>query len=152
MRRHVKVLPIILLIYGMVIDREILVKECVFKTSRSGGKGGQKVNKIESKVEVLFNVDASEIFDTVQKALLNASLVNKIDNAGNVHTVSQTARGQLENKEIAIVRMIKLLEDGLKVQKPRKPTKVPKSVILKRTERKLVVSAKKKTRQRPEIE
>lgn len=136
----------------MFIDREILVKECVFKTSRSGGKGGQNVNKIESKVEVVFNIEASDIFDAVQKALLNESLLNKIDNAGNVHAVSQTARGQLENKEIAIERLIKLLQDGLKVKKPRKTTKVPKSVILKRIESKLVVSAKKKTRQRPEIE
>lgn len=136
----------------MVIDRDILMKECVFKTSRSGGKGGQNVNKIDSKVEVVFNIEASEIFDAVQKTLLNESLQNKIDNAGNVHAVSQTARGQLENKEFAVDRMIKLLQDGLKVQKPRKPTKIPKSVIQKRIETKLVVSEKKKNRQRPEIE
>ena len=136
----------------MVIDRERLIKECVFKTSRSGGKGGQNVNKIDSKVEAVFNIAASEIFDAVQKTLLNESLQNKIDNAGNVHAVSQTARGQMENKEIAVDRMIKLLEAGLKVQKPRKATKIPKSVILKRIETKLVVSQKKKNRQRPEIE
>lgn len=136
----------------MTPTKEELLKEITFKTSRSGGKGGQNVNKVSSKVELIFNVQETLLFNEDEKALLLERLKTKIDTEGNLHVVSQIDRSQLVNKEISITKFLDLLEKSLTVQKKRKPTKIPKAVIAKRLANKFVTAAKKQNRAKPTLE
>lgn len=133
----------------MIPSKEELIKECVFKTSRSGGKGGQNVNKVSSKVELVFNPQNSLLFNDEEKALLAGRLENRLDSEGNLHIVSQEDRSQLMNKQRTVIKLVDLLAKCLQVQKKRKPTKIPKGVIKKRLDDKAVVSSKKENRKKP---
>jgi len=133
----------------MLPERNELIKVVTFKTSRSGGKGGQNVNKVSSKVELILNIAAAEFFSPGEKLLLQERLVNRIDQEGNLHVVSQEDRSQLVNKERSILKLMALLQAALHVDKLRKPTKTPKSVIMKRKSDKQSLSVKKAGRRRP---
>lgn len=133
----------------MYKDRKELVKSLTFKTSRSGGKGGQNVNKVSSKVEVIFHVESAEFFTTAEKLLLAERLANRIDTEGNLHVVSQEDRSQLVNKEQSIIKLMALLKTGLHVDKKRKQTHTPKSVILRRKSDKKSIAVKKENRKKP---
>jgi ribosome-associated protein len=109
-----------------------LSSEITVKTSRSGGKGGQHVNKVSTKVELAFDLTNTLLLSEDQKALLLARLSGKLTKEGVLLIVSQSERTQLGNKRVAMVKLIELLEKNLLVEKKRKPTKVPKSVIEKR--------------------
>jgi len=135
----------------MLPTREEILRSVIFKTSRSGGKGGQNVNKVSSKVELIFDVENASFFDEAEKALLKVRLANRLDTDGLLHVVSQEDRSQLLNKEKTVVKLIELLKRSLKVEKKRKPTKIPKSVIEKRLRTKAVVSEKKKNRYTPDF-
>lgn len=126
-------------------DKEIL-KEVIFKTSRSGGKGGQNVNKVSTKVELLFHIANSQYFSDEQKKLLLDKLSNKIDTNGYLHIVSQASRNQLENKKIAIAKFLKLLKSAFVIKKPRKATKPSKTAIENRIKSKKIVGEQKKLR------
>ncbi|WP_199136390.1 alternative ribosome rescue aminoacyl-tRNA hydrolase ArfB [Pedobacter sp. ASV12] len=130
----------------MVPSKEELVKEVLIKTSRSGGKGGQHVNKVSSKVELVFNIAASSFFTEEEQALLQERLASRLDAEGNLHIVAQEDRSQLLNKQRAILKLGNLLSKSLQVQKKRKPTKVPKAVIEKRLQNKAAKSEKKRNR------
>ncbi|WP_316768539.1 alternative ribosome rescue aminoacyl-tRNA hydrolase ArfB [Pedobacter frigiditerrae] len=136
----------------MIPSKEDLLKEITFKTSRSGGKGGQNVNKVSSKVELIFNVQETLLFSEDEKALLLERLKTKIDTEGNLHVVSQVDRSQLVNKEISITKFLDLLEKSLTVKKKRKPTKIPKAVVAKRLANKSVTAAKKQNRAKPSLD
>lgn len=136
----------------MIPVKEDFSKEVTFKTSRSGGKGGQNVNKVSTKVELVFNIGDSSLFSDMEKELLAKKLEGKLDSEGNLHVVSQKDRSQLANKEDAIEKALVLLTKALHIQKKRKPTKVPKSVIEKRLDKKSVTSAKKENRKRPDLD
>ncbi len=123
-------------------------KEFEFITSRSSGKGGQHVNKTNTKVELRFNVDASEILNTEEKKLLKEKLSGKINNDGILQIVSQETRSQLKNKNKCIEKFYKLLEDAFKLRKKRKKTKRSFSSILKRLENKKRHSEKKENRRK----
>jgi ribosome-associated protein len=132
----------------MLPSTEELLREISFKTSRSGGKGGQNVNKVSSKVELIFNVNASLLFSPEQKALISEKLAGKIDTGGDLHVVSQEDRSQLVNRERSIEKLIDLLIKALIVQKKRKPTKIPKEIIMKRLKDKSVNADKKSARKK----
>lgn len=136
----------------MALIREDFIKEITFKTSRSGGKGGQNVNKVSTKVELIFNIALSSLFSEIEKLLLVEKLSEKLDSDGNLHVISQKDRSQLSNKENAIDKALMILTKALQVQKKRKPTKVPRSIIEKRLESKSVLSAKKQSRKRPSLD
>ncbi len=136
----------------MIPTKELLLKECNFKTSRSGGKGGQNVNKVSSKVELIFNVSNSVVLTEEQKELLISKLATRLDSAYNLHIVSQEDRSQLLNKQRTIKKLEILLIKCLHVEKKRKPTKIPKSVKEKRLYSKLVMSNRKETRKKPSID
>jgi len=130
-----------------VQERE-LIKECVFKTARSGGKGGQNVNKVETKVELWFDIRNSYGLSDEEKERLLNKLANKLDKEGNLHIQEQSDRTQLKNKELLKEKFYKLILSGLKVAKPRKATKVSKAVKARRLENKRVKSELKQSRKK----
>ncbi|ATP55026.1 aminoacyl-tRNA hydrolase [Pedobacter ginsengisoli] len=136
----------------MIPSKEDILKIALFKTSRSGGKGGQNVNKVSSKVELILNIDESFFLNESEKELLKERLANRLDQEGNLHIVSQEDRSQLMNKERTIIKMIALLKSALHIQKSRKPTKTPKSVIRKRLADKQLTATKKENRRRPQLD
>jgi ribosome-associated protein len=122
---------------------ENLIKEFGFRTSRSGGKGGQNVNKVSSKVELYWNVENSDVFTEDEKKLITQKLQKRINKEGFVQIISEEDRSQLRNKETAIKRIYTLLLNGLKIEKPRKATKPNKAAIAKRLDNKKQAALKK---------
>jgi len=97
----------------------IPVAELQFKTSRSGGPGGQNVNKLETRVEVLFDVaKSSSISNPIRQRLLD-KLTSQLDSSGILHVVAQDTRSQWKNKQLAVERLKDLLKSALIVRKKR---------------------------------
>jgi len=128
------------------MNKQQLYQEVTFKTSRSGGAGGQHVNKVSSKVELIFDVDKSVQFTDEQKVVLQNKLANRIDNEGLLHLQCDETRSQLKNKEIVFERLLDLISIALKPVKKRKQSKPSKSSIKKRLDSKKKLSDKKDSR------
>lgn len=124
--------------------------EFSFQTSRSGGPGGQSVNKVNSKVELRFHIDSSNLLTEEEKVLIHKNLKNRITIDGELIIVSQEERSQLRNKEIVIERFYTILENALKPKKRRIRTKPSLASRLKRLENKRLQSTKKQKRKPPE--
>ncbi len=128
------------------IDMNKLLREVNFNFSRSGGKGGQNVNKVETKVELVFNIADSMTLDDESKATLHRKLKNKIDNDGDIRIVSQTERSQLGNRKKAVDKFAKLIEGAMKKENVRIKTAKTYSSKLQRLEQKKKHAEKKKVR------
>lgn len=125
-----------------------VLKEIKFKTARSGGSGGQNVNKVETMVEGYFNVQGSGLLSIEEKNLITVKLANKITDEGLLLVKSQTERSQLGNKEEVIRKINTLINHALIKPKKRKPTKPSKAAKEKRIESKKKKGEMKLTRKK----
>jgi len=108
----------------IVINDKIRIpfSELHFRFSRSGGPGGQNVNRVSTRVELIFDVHASSLDRETKEALLS-KLRSKIDSGGRLRIVSQESRSQWKNREAAVEKFISLLSSATKKAKKRTPTK-----------------------------
>ena len=125
-----------------------LSAEITFRTSRSGGKGGQNVNKVETAVEALWPVAASQLFTEEEKTVLLEKLTSRINADGYLAVRATDTRSQLENKAIATARLQALVDAALVKQKPRKKWRPSKGMIERRLEAKRREGEKKEQRRR----
>ena len=126
--------------------------ELRFRTARSGGPGGQHVNKTSTKVEVLWNVARSKCLTDAERERLLAKLSTRIDARGVLRVTSTDSRSQLQNRETAIERINETVRTALRVPKPRKKTRPPKRAVEARLAEKKKKAEKKEGRKRVDDE
>ena len=128
---------------------ENLLKELKFKAVRSSGAGGQHVNKVSSKVELIFDLQNSFEFSEDEKIVLLKNLQTKLTKENILLLSCDESRSQHKNKELVIERFFVIIKTGLKVPKKRKATKPTKSSIQKRIDKKKNIALKKVLRHKP---
>lgn len=134
------------------MNKDILNTELQFKAVRSSGAGGQNVNKVASKVELTFDLEASSGLSDPEKELLKQTIGNRLTKDYFLLLQCEESRSQHKNKSLVIARFFEVIEEGLIVPKERVATKIPRAVVKKRLKKKRVRSEKKANRKPPEIE
>ena len=126
--------------------------EIKWRFSRSCGPGGQNVNKIESRVEIIFNLEDSKVLNEYQKEILKRNLKNKLVNNNSLRLVVQEHRSQLLNRQLALMKFSSIIKNALnKPFKLRKSTQPTKASQKKRVEVKKKRGELKKSRQKEKI-
>ncbi len=126
-------------------------KEFVLSYSRSSGPGGQNVNKVNTRVELRFNILTSESLSHSEKEILLKKLINKINKEGELILVSQSERSQIRNREKVNEKFYFILAKALTPPKKRKPTSPTRASREKRLDSKRITSEKKQTRKKTEL-
>jgi ribosome-associated protein len=134
------------------VDVNLLKSELTYKYVRSSGSGGQNVNKVASKAELYFNLEASQVFDNSQKQKLSEFFSTRLTKDGILVLTCDESRSQFRNKAIVTQRFLGLIDEGLKEAKKRLPTKIPKAVKRKRLANKRKTADKKANRKPPELD
>tara|TARA_B100001971_G_C18113796_1_gene495684 strand:- start:140 stop:544 length:405 start_codon:yes stop_codon:yes gene_type:complete len=134
------------------VDIEALKSELSYKYVRSSGSGGQNVNKVASKAELYFDLNNSQALDDTEKQKLQEALSNRLNKENILILACDESRSQFRNKTLVTRRFLELIEDGLKEEKERIPTKIPKAVKKKRLVNKRKNAEKKANRKPPEID
>jgi ribosome-associated protein len=124
----------------------IPLSEIELRTSRSSGPGGQHANVTASRVEAVFDVEASAALEEADRARLRARI------GALVTAVAQDARGQARNRELALERLAEKIAAGLKQERPRRPTRPTRASRRRRLERKRRLGERKQTRRKPSLE
>lgn len=130
-------------------DLAIPDEEVSFATSRSGGPGGQNVNKLETRVTVRFDLAGSPSLSEEQKARLGERLATRITREGILQVTSQKHRTQAANREAAVERFAELLRDNLREEAPRKKTRPSRAAKARRLDAKRRQSRRKRERSSP---
>lgn len=125
-------------------------EELRFAASRSGGPGGQNVNKLNTRVTLLFDLANTTSLDDFQKERVRQRLANRINKDGVLRVVSQAFRTQGANRQAAVDLFVRLVATALKRRRPRRKTRVPRSVVERRLQKKSIRSQIKKARQKPD--
>ena len=134
------------------MDLELLKSELTYKAVRSSGSGGQNVNKVATKVELYFKILESQVLNDIQKQKLSEYLSKRITKSDVLILSCGETRSQFKNKTIVTQRFLNLIKEGLKEEKERRKTKVPRSVIRKRLSSKRKNSEKKTNRKAPSLD
>jgi ribosome-associated protein len=131
------------------MDKKVLLSELKFKEVRSSGAGGQNVNKVSSKVVLSFDLGNSLGLTHDEKELLLTKIATKLTQENVLILTSEEDRSQLKNKEVVVKKFLKVIENGLKIPKERKETKIPRAVKEKRLSTKKVIGLLKQNRKKP---
>lgn len=121
--------------------------EYTLEFARSGGPGGQNVNKVSSKAQLRFNVGASLVLSEDQKNQVRVALKNRLTNSDEILVVAEDERSQIQNRELVVTRFEELIAQALHVPKKRRPTRPTRSSKEKRLQSKRIISERKQSRQ-----
>ncbi|HEX4962696.1 MAG TPA: alternative ribosome rescue aminoacyl-tRNA hydrolase ArfB [Thermoanaerobaculia bacterium] len=130
-------------------DLAIPDEEVSFTTSRSGGPGGQNVNKLETRVTLRFDVGGSTVLSEEQKGRLRERLATRITRDGVLHVTSQRHRSQAANRDAAVERFAELVGEALREEIPRRKTRPSRAAKARRLEEKRRQSGRKRERSAP---
>lgn len=134
------------------MDFELLKSELNYKYVRSSGSGGQNVNKVSSKAELYFDLKNSKVFNDEEKQKLSEFFNNRLTKDDVLILASDESRSQFRNKALVTRRFLDLIEEGLKEEKLRVPTRVPRRVKKKRLKNKRINAEKKANRKPPKLD
>lgn len=134
------------------MNKDVILQELKFRAVRSGGAGGQHVNKVSTKVELTLNLPNSKALNISEKERLYKNLKKRLTSDNNLLVQCDDSRSQHRNRDIAEDRLLKLIEEALKVPKKRKKTSPSKASVEKRLKTKKAIAKKKISRKKPENE
>jgi len=133
------------------MEREILLSELKFKAVRSGGAGGQHVNKVSTKIVLSWDFMQSKAFSEEDRERLSAKLSKKISADGIFQLTCDEDRSQSKNRQTATERFLAIIDKALTVPKSRKATKIPKAAIEQRLKEKKTQGEAKQRRKKPDV-
>ena len=130
---------------------DLLLTELQYKAVRSSGAGGQNVNKVASKVVLIFDTATTQAFSEEELARIQTKLAKKISSENLLILTCDEDRSQRKNKQIVTKRFLELIEKALVVPKKRVATQVPKAVNEKRMKQKKSTAEIKQNRKKPDF-